>query len=172
MKYLTIQDLKEVGQISSNCDRKKIKIAENEAFDFDLTPLIDCYSNEIKENWNEEEGIWRDIINPLNFDVNNCSKCGYHKGLKKVLAYFTFARYMILNQFNDTPNGNVSKRIDFSLPTSMELLKDRSGAYRQMANYTFKSIKEYMNLNRNVYPRFFPTESEAKGFGARIKNIY
>lgn len=172
MKYLTIEDLKEIGQISRNCDIEKLNIAEMEAFNFDLTPLIDCYSIEISNNWQEKEGVWFNVINPNTFDNKDCKNCGYHKGLKSVLAYFTFARYMILNEFNDTPNGNVSKSNDFSFPTNYKALKDRADMYREMAKYTMEGVVNYMRVNRNDYPLFFPKNSVAKGYGVKIKNVW
>jgi|SRR5699024_4408737 len=171
MKYLTIEEIREVGQVANNCDKHKLQLAINEAFDFDLRPLIDCYYIDLKEHWEDDEGKWFDIINPKEFD-SNCVECGYHFGLKRVLAYFAYARYMILNEYNDTPNGNVAKTNNFSIPTDIRLLKDRANAYRQMAKDTFKEINNYILANSKEYPKYFSGKTKAKGFGFKIKNIY
>lgn len=167
---LTIKDIREVGQIAANCDKEKLKIAINEAFEFDLKPLIACYFIDLKIHWDDEEGIWFDIIEPKEFD-SDCVSCGYHSGLKKVLSYFTYARYLILNEFNDTPNGNVAKANNFSMPTDTRLLKDRADAYREMGKESFKEVSDYMIANRSVYPKFYSESTTAKGYGFKIKNI-
>lgn len=177
-------DFEGVGQIATHCDLAKLNIAINEAVEFDLKPLLCNLFNQVDTNWSEENGINADIIKAKTYE--NCA--GFdttHQGLKKVLVYYAYSRYVVLNNFNDTPNGQVTKTNSFSIPKPLAELKQFSNKYRDMALNAFKLIEAYIFLNKDDYDGFDYSamqacgcngtcgkKTKAKGFGIRSRTIY
>jgi len=67
------------------------------------------------------------------------------EGLKRLLVYYSYSRYNLINSFNDTPNGAVSKSNDFSIPKSGKELEAFSEKYRNMGFSIFGKIKGYIS---------------------------
>lgn len=167
-----------VGQVAKHCDLPKLCIAINEAQDWDLEPLfcdfwnniiqiskeIDDYLNQLKiyEECVENEGEDCEMpIEPENYELKVNLLCGgsfegckgikSHKGVKRILTYYSYARYVILNGFNDTPNGLVGKTNDFAIPTPLNELKSFSNKYKDMGYESFKQTKDFLCRNKDVF---------------------
>tara|TARA_R110000796_G_scaffold120506_1_gene234644 strand:+ start:18368 stop:18925 length:558 start_codon:yes stop_codon:yes gene_type:complete len=181
---ITSADLIGLGIISNHCDTKKLQIAVNEAVQFDLRNLLGNLFFLVNENWDQTSpGIYFDIVEPKNY--TNCS--GYettHVGLKKVLAYYSYSRYILINSFNDTPNGLVEKSNNFSIPKSLDELQSFSSKYRNMGLEDYRLVEAYILLNSATYPSYNTTcakpcgcngtcgkKTTNKGFGIRSKTI-
>lgn len=150
MITLTRDDFYPIGLVAKHCNLEKLQIAINEAILFDLKGLLCGLFYEVDENWDDTEGIWFDIIDPLEFDGCN-EKPTSHQGLKNVLIRYAYARYVILNNFDDTPNGGVTKSNDWSLPKPFSDLKQISDRYRSMGYELWKQVEAYICLNEDVY---------------------
>lgn len=156
--YLTVSDFECVGIIAKHCDLSKLCVASEEAKNFDLIPLF-CFGfvNDVLENWNLESA-------DENYEKYNKLICGtkylengkMHQniGFKKLWVYYTYARYVLLNGFNDTANGMVAKQNEFSIPTPIRELNDFSNKYRSMASISYKNVLAYLCLNRSIFPTF------------------
>jgi len=142
---ITLQqsDFTGVGNIAKHCNLEKLQIAINESILFDLKPLLCDLFIDVDENWDDTEGIWFDIINPLQFEGCN-GKTKSHEGLKNVLIRYSYARYVILNNFDDTPNGDVTKTNDWSIPKPYSDIKQVYDRYRSMAYEMWKDVEAYM----------------------------
>src|SRR6476620_5288673 len=117
-----------LGIIAQHCDLSKLCIAENEASSFDLAELfcdfwadIEAINNEIKA-YDEVDDPKPE--KPENYDLKkslleggtytDCNgKTKPFEGVYKILAYYSYSRYIILNGFSDTPNGLVQKTNEF-----------------------------------------------------------
>jgi hypothetical protein len=92
---------------------------------------------------------------------NNCAgNAIYHKGLRYVLAYLVYSRYISESLVSDTFTGFVQKTRQDS-----ELLSD--GRIRQLQEFSRKvamsewlTIKEYLNINSTDYPLWISTETK------------
>ncbi len=180
---LKVSDLKGLGIVANHCDESKFNIALDEAIEFDIKNLLGNLFNLVNNNWDSVSELWTDIINPKTFE--NCA--GYettHQGLKKVLAYYTYSRYIMINGFDDTPNGLVGKTNNFSIPKSLEELKQFSSKYRNMALESWKLVEAFILINDTLYPSYDNSCKEPcgcngtcgkrttnKGFGMRSKTI-
>ena len=101
---ITQNDFEGIGIIATHCDNRKLNIAINRAILFDLKPLLCELFFDVNDNWDDVNGIWFDLIEPLEFE--GCSgKKKSHQGLKNVLSYYSYAKYVFANDGNDTPNG-------------------------------------------------------------------
>ena len=156
---------------------------KQQAIDFDLQPLLCNLFGAVEANWSSDTSPWLDLINGSTYE--NCA--GYdtkHKGLKSVLTYFSYARYLVVNQGNDTANGQVNKTNPFSVPKPLKEVYMESKHYRDMAKATFERVEAFILKNRDDYPGYnysatkdcgcngsCGTKTKAKGIGVRSKTI-
>lgn len=171
--YLSIEDFDCVGDVARHCDLKKLCIATEEARIFDMIPLF-CFDfmADVLGNWNisptipapTEENPTETIPNPV-FTKYQALICGgtytdskgrthYNMGIKKVWVYYSYARYLLINQFSDTANGIVKKDNDFSMPVPLREVTDFSNKYRAMGREAFESVQDYINANRAEFPLY------------------
>lgn len=168
MKLLKNNDFDCVGMIAKHCDLSKVCIAENEALTFDLNNLFCDYWEEIISIWNEvDKYLLTNDENdkPDNYEQKHnliyggqflsCSnKKTRHLGIKRILVYYSYSRYLFINGFNDTPNGVVQKTNDFSIPKPLKEIKDFADKYRSMGYDSYKKTLEFMCHNREVFTGF------------------
>lgn len=182
MIQLSRSDFHPFGQVAKHCNLEKLQIAINEAIQFDLKPLLCDLFFDVDEHWEDSEGEWFDLIQPKIFLGCN-GKQQSHEGLKTVLTYYAYARYVLINNFDDTPNGGVNKTNEWSIPKPYADLKTVSERYRNMGRDLFQEVEMYICLNRDVYnSKVFDcapcgcngkcnSGTKNKGFGLRVSNI-
>jgi hypothetical protein len=177
-----------VGQTAQHYDTTKFNIALAEAIKFDFRGLLGdlFYSLNDGAIWQGSvEAKWDQIIDP--FEFQNCrNNTVSHDGLKTVLAYFVYARYLLVNEFTDSPNGSVNKTSDFNFPKSFKDVQQFANKYRDMAFDSWSMVHAYICLKGSeVYDTFnFADCSECedcdeydnktgrtKGFGIRSRTI-
>lgn len=173
-----------IGQIANHCDLEKLEIATNEAEDFDLEGLFCDFWEDIKEHFSDDplEEPWKTLINGGEFE--SCGgKTRSLKGIKKIIAYYGYARYIILNSFNDTPSGNVSKTNDFSIPKPLKELEFVADKYRSMGYSEYQKTMAYLCLNKEQFDfesheckpcgcnGMCGGKTKAKGYGIRGRNV-
>lgn len=179
---ITQDDFNVIGQVAKHCNLDKLNIAINESIKFDIKPLVCDLFKDITDNWSEESGIWHDII--ISKDFTGCGGVNKsHYGLKEVLVRYSYARYIILNGLDDTPNGGVTKSNNWSIPKPYSDLKNVSDRYRSMAYEQWKEVEEYICLNKYVYNANFldckscgcngkcGSKTKSKGYGIKGTNI-
>lgn len=150
---ITQQDFKGVGQVATHCDLPKLEIAIDEAILFDLEPLLCNLFGLVDENWREATGIYKDIVAPKAYE--NCANYKTkHLGLRRVLVYFAYARYLLINPMDDTPNGAVTKQNDFSMPKPLKEIQAHSTRYKNMALTAFAKVEAYILQNKTDYPAY------------------
>lgn len=179
---LNKEDFYPIGQVAKHCNLEKLQIAINEAILFDLKPLLCGLFYEVNENWNDTEGIWFDIIEPLEFEGCN-DRPRSHQGLKNVLIRYAYARYLIINATDDTPNGTVNKTNEWSIPKPFADIKQNSERYRNMGFDLWKEVEEYICIAKGVYVNAdfdckscgcngkCGSKTKIKGFGIKGSNI-
>lgn len=187
-----------IGILAMHCDLSKLCVAENEASNFDLAELfcdfwveieqinieIIAYDNSeepkppIPENYTKKKAL---------LDGGNYTDCGGKlrpfEGIYKIMAYYSYARYVMLNGFNDTPTGLVQKTNEFSIPIDQKALNNFADKYRNMGLISFERTQRYICQNTNVFdytncpkdkcgcgsPKCGGTK--AKGYGFRSSNV-
>jgi len=180
MQILNILDFKCVALVATHCDNNKLCISENEAIESDLANLFcnDWYEIEltINEVINYINALAEYNLNPIgeppiqpdNYEQKKTllyggsyiSICGkktiIFKGIIRILVYYTYARYVILNSFNDTAVGLVSKNGDFSSQIDPKKLEAFSNKYRNMAFDMFKNTEGYLAANNDAFEWYEP----------------
>lgn len=161
-KYLSVKDFECVGIMAKHCDLNKLCIAAEEAKNFDLIPLF-CFAfvDDVLTNWNLEstdENLaeytkYKELIcGSVYTDSNNVKQ--QNPGFKKLWVYYTYSRYVLINNYSDTANGIVQKQNDFSIPTPGRELNDFSNKYRNMASLSYRSLLNYLCKNSKIFSTF------------------
>ena len=187
-----------IGILAKHCDLSKLCVAENEASNFDLAELF-C------DFWVEIEQINAEIIAydnadpqppepPENYtgkkallDGGNYTDCGGKlrpfEGIYKIMAYYSYARYVMLNGFNDTATGLVQKTNEFSIPIDQKALNNFADKYRNMGLISFERTQRYICQNTTIFDyTHCPKDkcgcgsdkcggTKAKGYGFRSSNV-
>lgn len=193
-------DFAAIGQLAKHCNLEKLEIAVNEAILFDLKPLLCDLFYEVEDNWggtgdfNSDFNSDFSINNQMDEDYSNliyaheyigCNdKTKSHQGLRDVLARYAYARYVILNPFDDTPNGGVTKNNEWSIPKPYNELKQVSDRYRTMAYQQWLDVEAFICFNRETYTDAnlcnckpcgcngcCGSKTKAKGYGIKGRNI-
>ena len=186
-----------IGILAKHCDLSKLCVAENEASNFDLAELF-C------DFWAEIELINAEIIAydnaepkptpPVNYAEKklllgggNYTDCGGKlrpfEGIYKIMAYYSYARYVMLNGFNDTATGLVQKTNEFSIPIDQKALNNFADKYRNMGLISFERTQRYICKNQTIFDYSHCLKdkcgcgsdkcggTKAKGYGFRSSNV-
>lgn len=181
---ITLQqsDFASVGMVAKHCNLQKLQIAINEAILFDLKPLLCGFYHDVNTHWDATTGDWAHIM--LQHEYSGCNdQKMMHQGLHQVLVRYAYARYVMLNNFDDTPNGGVTKTNEWSIPKPFQDIKNISDRYRTMAFELFKEVEAYICLHRYLYQNAqvdcepcgcngrCGRRTKARGYGIRMINV-
>lgn len=172
---VTQEDFACVGDIAVNCDQKKLCIAINDAMDFDLRPLLCDFFNEAFAVWDEVQAYQDAVkaceedpecetppVEPVNYaeklmlicggDFYGCnSATNHHLGLKKLLLYYSYARYLPKNGYNDTPTGVMVKTNEFAMSAPLKEVQAIADEYRTKGYETFKGLASFICANHSLF---------------------
>lgn len=185
-----------IGILAKHCDLNKLCVAENEASNFDLAELFCDFWMEIETIANEVEAYIADpqLPEPTNYAEKtfllnggtylDCSeKQRPFEGIYKIMAYYSYARYVVLNGFNDTATGMVTKTNEFSIPKTLKELESFADKYRTMGRISFERTESYICQNSEIFDySHCPKDkcgcgsekcgsTKAKGYGFKSRNI-
>jgi hypothetical protein len=181
-KYISQPNFKCVGLVAQHCNLEKLDIAIDEAKQFDIIPLF-CFDfvNDVLENWNKaikkidnptyDRTQPESVENPLLIDnpdydqnyfdlifgsnyTDHHQKTQQNLGFARVWVYYSYARYKLINQYNDTANGTVGKQGEFSLSTPLGEITAFSNKYRAMGKEAYNSLLGFLCQNKNLFPKF------------------
>ena len=198
-----------IGIVAKHCDNTKLCVAENEALNFDLSELFCDFWNDILIYWQEVDA-YDMAVSDCDGNIEciesipevenyadkkaliyggtflNCSeKLRPFAGVKKILAYYSYSRYIILNGFSDTPSGMVQKTNEFSIPKSLKELEMFADKYRNMGKITFDNTVSFLCNKKEVFVDYnsygcvgcgcacekCSGTTRVKGYGIRGSNI-
>lgn len=182
------EDLKKIGIVATHFNSQKLDVAIQEAMKWDLPPLLKDFHliekaviDETPEILFKEDEYSEDRYNELMDGAffDNCDATVRHYGIKSIVAYFAYARYLILNGFNDTLNGMVQKTNDFSIPKPLKELEQFADKYRNFGTNSAKFTNSYIFHNKDILT--ISTYNSCgcgvgsiernKGYGISAKNI-
>lgn len=185
-----------IGILAKHCDNSKLCTAENESSNFDLAELFCDFWVEIEQIELEVQAYISnsELPEPDNYNEKYALLFGGNyldckekqrpfEGIYKILAYYSYSRYIILNGFSDTPNGLVQKTNEFSMPKSLKELEMFADKYRNMGLISFERTVRYICQNSSIFDYQNCPKNEcgcgsgncggtkAKGYGLRSRNI-
>lgn len=150
-ELINIEDIRRIGQLGVNCDKEKIKYAIEQAQNHDVKTLLCDFWFVVIENW--ENPDYSTLVNGGFYTTSEGIKREI-KGLKEVLAYFAYARYTMLNEYNDTPVGNVDFIDGFHASKHPNSIKTLYDYYRNLASNLYSEIETYLCFSKEQFPHF------------------
>lgn len=159
-----INDFSCVGQLADHYDIPKLCIAITEAQDFDLGKLFCSFWIDVIDNMDNQNELWINLLNGGSYLGCTGNKRRHH-GIKRILVYYAYSRYILINGFNDTANGIVQKTNNFSMPTPIKELQAYCDKYRTMAYDSYKTTIDFLCINKDYFKGFHSKECKQCGCG-------
>lgn len=170
---LTVEDIKLFKGISSNLNEAKDLFPFiKEAQTFDLCTFMGrSFYLKLLEEFEGSPSLpnYSDLFNGSIYDRGD--EKDFHEGLKAVLVYHSWARFLVNDGIQSTPSGFVIKQTQYSAPVdpirlSKMIAQARSGAlqYEQM-------VESFLNLKSDEYPLFKKVSSSRKKGSIKIRKI-
>lgn len=138
----------EVLQVAIGYDSKEFDVFIREAQDFDLKPLLceDFYYDLVKK---KADAPFLELIDGANYQYNE--RDYFHRGLGDVLAYFTYARFMLKSNNVSTSHGIVTKKTPHSEPITIAEKRNFYYKYKKDANLIFEDVKKFVERNIDTF---------------------
>lgn len=151
---LTRSDIARYRQIAKTSNDDKLNEMILDAQLLDLQPLLgERLFNEIMDKPDEHT----ELLNGGIYDHNGISYSNY--GLKMVLSYFAYARYLMFGSVTDTPFSVVEKLNSDSRPIEASAKKTMYQLNREAALQIWSNVNNY--LIRTKHPGFTKCKSSA-----------
>ncbi|CAL2085154.1 hypothetical protein [Tenacibaculum sp. 190524A02b] len=122
-------------------------IEEAQEFDFKELVTEEFYCDLIKK---KDNYAWKKLIEGGEYAYNE--RTFYFKGIADVIAYFTYARFILKGQVVSTSHGFVQKETPYSNSLSLEERRNFYYNYRKDANTLFEGVKSFIERNISNYP--------------------
>lgn len=117
---------------------------------FDLKPIL-CEDFYYDVLYNKDQEPYLTLLNGGNYIHND--RTYTFLGLKSVLAYFTYARFII--KFNvSTSYGNVTKINPFSESITQQEKRNLYYSYQKEANMIYQDVIKYLDRNSILFPSY------------------
>jgi len=133
-----------IVDVAQHCDKSKLMIAQNNAFEYDL-------KEELCDIWPKICGLPEDDViltgNEKQCDESqgdNVEYIPHFGGVLKIWALFSYARYSENSIYTDTGSGMVRKDHSNSFPVQMSELKVISKQHIKMAEVEINRLYRYL----------------------------
>jgi hypothetical protein len=153
---ITILDIQEFKPLSKNTDTdKKVKPFIQEAQEFDLRPFMgdEFYLELINQVQNTfPNPNYKDL-----FDGSIWTKGGRtyeNPGLRAVLVYYSYARYLNKANTNSTAFGMVGKENPDSSPITDRTIDRLVSQSMNGAKAYLNRVEYYINCNKDLFPEY------------------
>lgn len=139
----------QVLQVAIGYNEEEFKVYIREAQDFDLKPLLceDFYFELVANR--ADGGDWQKVIDGGDYEYEGKPK--FFRGMSDVLAYFTYARFILKCNYVSTTHGFTIKKTNFSDPLSLDEKRNMYYKYQKDANIIFADVKTYIERNIDTY---------------------
>lgn len=85
-----------------------------------------------------------------------------HAGLKKVIAYINYSKWVYLSELIESYTGVVMQRNDYANKANEGYIKRLSDEAFQIAMDEWQLIKQYLSYKNDVYPLFYCNSNTTK----------
>ena len=170
---ITLSDIQALKPISSNVNEiKALKPFILEAQEFDLRPFLgDAFYLALIDDFNASPSLstYSDLFNGVTYVYN--SDTYQHDGLKAMLVYYTYARYLNNSQSIVTPNGVVSKLNNNSERISEKELARLVNQATSGAKVYENRVYDYLLRNNTTYTLWECYTKTKRTGGLRLTSI-
>lgn len=170
---ITISDFAGYPAISSNTNVvKKLNPYIGEAQVLDLLPILgqELYWDLIADFEASPSLVnYSDLFNGSEYTINGVTY--KHQGLKPALCYFTYARYRMNANEEETASGLVTKNNPYSEPASEKSISRRVDQARSAAFAYMEPVIKFLNDNSSDYPLWINNCKAVNKRSIRISDV-
>lgn len=146
--------------ISVKLDEGKIDEAIGLAQQSDLIEILgDFYFDVVK---NQLEDDWLPLMNGSTFEY--CEEEYVHAGIKRLLADYTYSRFVYMVNINATPFGFQKKFTNDSEGIDRNTIKDLAKQAQIDAGIKFKFIEYYIKSEPELFERYYKNKRQGTSF--------
>lgn len=157
---ITATEFASFRNISVKRDDSKIDEAISLAQQSDLVEILgDFYFDVVK---NAADAAYAELMDGSEFEY--CGEQYEHAGIKKLLADFTYARYVYMKPVNDTAFGIMIKQTEDGNPVDRNLIRDLAKQAQVDGGNKFKFIEYYILSKPDTFSRYCKNKSQGTGF--------
>lgn len=161
---ITRNDIAQYKQISKTAYDDKLNEQIKDAQLLDIQPLIgERLYNKIMDSPED----YAELLSGGQYNYNGTAYTNY--GLKMVLAYYAYSRYIMFGFAIDTPTGFREKTNDNSIPIENASKKTLYTLNREAAAQVWENVKNYLTRTNN--PDFNYCHTAPRTGGMRITKI-
>lgn len=156
-------------QLANSSKNEKINQSIKNAQILDLKPLLGVsLYNAVLKDVSEDGGVYNDLLNGVEYEYNGVSY--YSSGIKSMLSYYAYGRYIMWGDVVDNPFGATRKASNVGGSGVLDYATKKSfyQNYREIAFNLWIEVKRYIIYTND--PLFCPSISKASG-GFKIKKI-
>ena len=149
IQLITRQDIATYAQISDTVLDNVLNQHINNAQFVDVQKLMgaDFYNDMIR---NSTDANYIALLTEADYTYKSIVYTNV--GLKSVIVNYTYGRYVQFGSQTDTPFGYVTKDNQYSTPTGSGTKKSMSKSCEQTAYEYWKSVRDFLNRNTDIYP--------------------
>jgi hypothetical protein len=171
--FITVSDIQELKPISSNVSElKALKPFILEAQEFELRPFLgEEFYIAFKDDFDASPSLstYEDLFNGVTYTYSG--KQYQHEGLKAMLIYYAYARYLSNSQSHSTAFGMVQKVNENSQPISEKTLTRLVSQAVAGAKVYEQRVKDYLIRNSATYTLYECVNKNYRSGGLRITSI-
>lgn len=167
---ISITDFNDYKFLTQNLDSSDIEPVIFEAQEFDVAPVLGptLYVDLLN---NITATKYKTLINGETYTPTGGTAPIFFRGLKPVLAYYTYARMIKANGLKSTNSGFVLKELENSIRISSTQLTELIAQARSGAKKYEDDLRCYLNDHQTTYPLWGCTVQKNKGYGFRMKSV-
>ncbi len=171
---ITLADIQEYKPLSSNTNSdKKLKPFIQEAQEFELRPFMsDQFYKELLNQFQSSpqfpNSAYDDLFNGSTWTSGN--QTYENPGIKAVLVYYAYARYLNKSNTNSTAFGMVAKNNPDSTPLTEKTLSRLVSEALSGAKAYENRVKYFLDCNSSDYPLYDCGKTNKKTGGLRISS--
>jgi hypothetical protein len=142
-------DVAGILQVAIGYNETQFNVFIREAQDFDLKPLFreEFYIDLVE---GRESDPFLNLINGGNYTYNDREY--RHRGIKDVLSYFAYARFILKSDYVSNSHGFSKKTTPHSEPINLEERRNMYYKYRKDANFILEDVIKFIERNISDFP--------------------
>ena len=162
---LSLDDIQSFKSLSSSINEAKALLPfVQEAEEFDIVPFLGQeLFNALKTDFEASPSLatYADLFNGSTYTYSDRSYT--HQGIKAVLAYYSYARYVANSNTVSTKYGLVVKENEFSSPVSEKTLARRISQAQSGAAVYQERVRLYLIHHVDDFPLWHGSRARKKG---------
>ncbi|CAB4152549.1 hypothetical protein UFOVP606_15 [uncultured Caudovirales phage] len=174
VKLITIEDIIAYKPMSINTDvTKKLNTFIQEAQEFDVASFLgDAFYMALENDFIAQPSltIYSDLFNGCSYVYDGITY--RHRGVKAMLVYYTYSRYIANSQSNQTAFGVVAKNNTDSTPVTDKTIARLADQAQAGAEKYKRDLEQFLNLNYTNYPLWYNRiANRTKSASIRVSSV-